>query len=233
MPLSTPKATPTVANYSVPTSGDELNLDSTIQAQKTLEKAGENIRYVSPTGSDSNPGTIAQPWKTIQKAVDSISAGKSIYVRSGIYNESVNIKTSGTATSPITLMAYPAETPLLNGGSNVALKTDGGIGYWNVLNLTIQSTNRYTVQIGWWGETENNNWLIKNNHIYGSFLIKGGYNNIESNDVGGIYPDGTKYGTYAGQDNGDAGLMDIDGSHNNVFLSNNVHDFSNYAARGI
>jgi hypothetical protein len=51
--------------------------------------------------------------------------------------------------------------------------------------------------------------------------------------VSGIYPDGTTYGSYPEQGTGDAGLMDIDGSHHNVFRGNTVHDFSNVDGRGI
>ena len=32
------------------------------------------IYYVAPTGNDSHPGTIAQPWRTIQKAVNTVVA---------------------------------------------------------------------------------------------------------------------------------------------------------------
>ena len=198
-----------------------------------LPARAANSYYVSPTGSDSNTGTLAAPWKTIQHGVSKLAAGDTLYVRAGTYSESVSITASGTSSAPITISSYPGETAVLNGGSSIALKANGGIGYWKVLNLTIQSTNRYTVQIGFWGTAENTYWVIKNNHIYGSLVIKGGYNDIESNDVSGIYPDGTNYGSYSGQNSGDAGLMDIDGSHNDIFRSNNVHDFLNYDGRGI
>jgi hypothetical protein len=32
--------------------------------------------YVSTTGSDSNPGTPAAPWRTIQKAFNTLTAGQ-------------------------------------------------------------------------------------------------------------------------------------------------------------
>ncbi|MBT8061265.1 MAG: hypothetical protein KJO85_01190, partial [Gammaproteobacteria bacterium] len=31
--------------------------------------------YVSTSGLDSNPGTAAQPWRTVQYAVDSVAPG--------------------------------------------------------------------------------------------------------------------------------------------------------------
>jgi hypothetical protein len=99
--------------------------------------------------------------------------------------------------------------------------------------LTIQSTNRYTIQLGYFGTSYNSNLLIKSNTIYGSSVMKATNSAYDSNNVSGIYPDGSKYGTYSGQSNGDAGLMDIQGSNHNIYISNNVHDFTNYNGRGI
>ncbi|MGO4372568.1 DUF1565 domain-containing protein, partial [Paenibacillus sp. MCAF20] len=45
--------------------------------------------YVAPTGSDSNPGTLNAPWKTIQKAANTLVAGEIVYVRGGVYKEFV------------------------------------------------------------------------------------------------------------------------------------------------
>ena len=46
--------------------------------------------YVSTKGNDSNPGTISSPWLTIQHAANTVSAGATVYVFGGVYNESVN-----------------------------------------------------------------------------------------------------------------------------------------------
>lgn len=37
--------------------------------------------YVSENGNDSNDGTIDAPWKTIQKAADTLNNGETVYVR--------------------------------------------------------------------------------------------------------------------------------------------------------
>ena len=71
--------------------------------------------YVSTTGSDSNPGTIGSPWLTIQHAANSVSAGATVYVFGGVYNESVNFPASGTAASPITFQSYPGQTAVIDG----------------------------------------------------------------------------------------------------------------------
>ena len=71
--------------------------------------------YVSTTGNDSNPGTQAAPWRTVQHAADTVRAGSTVNVRGGIYEELVTIKASGNATDGfITFRSYPGETAILD-----------------------------------------------------------------------------------------------------------------------
>jgi hypothetical protein len=44
--------------------------------------------HVSPTGSDSNPGSEARPFRTIQKAADSVKPGDTVLVDDGVYTYS-------------------------------------------------------------------------------------------------------------------------------------------------
>ncbi len=63
--------------------------------------------YVSTAGSDSNPGTQAQPWLTIQHAANTVVAGDTVHIAPGTYPISSGIvtKTSGTASAPITFIS--------------------------------------------------------------------------------------------------------------------------------
>ena len=58
--------------------------------------------YVATNGSDSNSGSLSSPFKTIQKATDTVQPGDKVIVKAGIYYERVIIKTSGTDGQPIT-----------------------------------------------------------------------------------------------------------------------------------
>jgi len=70
--------------------------------------------YVAPTGNNSNPGTQAAPWRTIQHAADTARAGSAVNVRGGIYEELVSINASGNASDGfITFRSYPGETAIL------------------------------------------------------------------------------------------------------------------------
>ena len=93
----------------------------------------ESIIYVSPTGNDDGPGTLDQPLRTIQRGVDLASAGNTVYVREGIYNEQVIISNSGTSSAPLTVAAYPGETAVIDGYYQLPLNN----GDWANCNTTV------------------------------------------------------------------------------------------------
>src|SRR6201997_1585854 len=71
--------------------------------------------YVATTGNNSNPGTQAEPWRTIQHAADTARAGTTVNVRGGVYEELVSINASGNASDGfITFRSYPGETAILD-----------------------------------------------------------------------------------------------------------------------
>ena len=72
-------------------------------------------RFVSPQGSDANPGTLARPWRTIEKGLEMSKPGRAIYVRAGTYREWPTLTKSGTSSAPIVLRAFPGERPVLAG----------------------------------------------------------------------------------------------------------------------
>jgi parallel beta-helix repeat protein len=64
--------------------------------------------YVATTGSDSAAGTSAAPWKTLQKAADTVQAGDTVVVHAGTYAGFRRFAVAGgTASSPITFSADP------------------------------------------------------------------------------------------------------------------------------
>ena len=67
--------------------------------------------YVAIAGSNSNAGTREQPFRTIQKAVDSMDMGDTCYVREGTYHETVTAVPAGH----ISIKTFPGETVTLDG----------------------------------------------------------------------------------------------------------------------
>jgi len=88
--------------------------------------------YVATTGSDSNAGTMAAPFATLQKGVNSAVAGDTVYIRGGTYNittpatsgAGVNFTKSGTSASPINYFAFQGEVPVFD-FTNMVISTSG------------------------------------------------------------------------------------------------------------
>jgi hypothetical protein len=89
--------------------------------------------YVATTGSDSNAGTMAAPFATMQKGADVAGAGDTVYIRGGTYNittpktsgAGVTFTKSGTSdTMRISYFAYQGEVPVFD-FTNMVLSTTG------------------------------------------------------------------------------------------------------------
>jgi len=87
--------------------------------------------FVATNGSDSASGTLAEPFATIQYAVDNMSAGDTCYIRGGRYHEEVLLdQLTGDASNPLSFEAYNGETVTLDGTIPVAapwIQHDGSI----------------------------------------------------------------------------------------------------------
>ncbi|TWU00578.1 Pectate lyase L precursor [Botrimarina colliarenosi] len=78
--------------------------------------------YVSPTGSDSNPGTLTEPFGSISRGQQVASAGDTVWLRGGEYAYSgttgsqyaVLFNKSGASGAPIRYWAYQDETPVFD-----------------------------------------------------------------------------------------------------------------------
>jgi hypothetical protein len=66
--------------------------------------------------NDNNLGTVDLPWRTIQHAAETLVAGDTVFIRNGIYNESLYIDNPGDAINGyIVFSAYPGEKPVIDG----------------------------------------------------------------------------------------------------------------------
>ena len=132
--------------------------------------------YVSPNGSDSNPGTLEKPFKTIKKACEMVTPGGTIYLREGIYNENITIKSSGSEHKGyITITNYPGENPILDGSRLTVPNAYTGMifmenkSYIRISGLEIRNyKSNYVdpVPVGIHIRGSSNNIEIKNNKIH-------------------------------------------------------------------
>lgn len=140
----------------------------------TASNLDKHIYYVSLTGNDRNDGSIGAPWKTIQKAASELEAGETVYVRGGIYKETVKINNSGSKEKGyIFFRAFPQEVVILD-GSNISFKTGSraifqleNVEYVKIIgfelrNLIVKSKKKYPAGILVRG-TASNIHLVGNN----------------------------------------------------------------------
>jgi len=86
---------------------------TTLAIGETTQATIYYVDRVMP-GNDSNPGTEALPFLTIQRCLDRMTtAGNTCYVKNGTYPELVWIKYSGAPGAPNVLSAYPGHRPLI------------------------------------------------------------------------------------------------------------------------
>ncbi len=106
--------------------------------------------YVATNGSDANTGTLAQPWKTVQKAANTLVAGDTAYIRSGTYLENnILFTNSGTATQPITIKNYTGETPVIDGGFSNNLVGQSAIGVFESEGKNYITFDGLEIMRGW------------------------------------------------------------------------------------
>jgi hypothetical protein len=76
--------------------------------------------FISPSGRDSNPGTLNSPWATWQYAANIAIAGDTVFAMGGIWyvtgtSAVATFRNSGTAADPICFFNYPGQYPVIDG----------------------------------------------------------------------------------------------------------------------
>jgi parallel beta helix pectate lyase-like protein/List-Bact-rpt repeat protein len=113
--------------------------------------------YVDPAGNDSAAGSATQPWRTLQKAANTVRAGDLVIVRAGHY-AGLYLTTSGTATDPITFHGEPGaivdtQNPTTQDGINLE-----GASYVIVEGFTVTGVPRAGIR-----SVVNQHVIIRNN----------------------------------------------------------------------
>ena len=127
--------------------------------------------FVATNGSNANSGTETLPWLTIQYAVDQASAGDTINVKSGVYNELLTFNQSGSAGNYITLRNAAGETPIIDGSGLDAASQPGLIkifdkNYIVVQGFEIRNLTSTNWAAGIWCSGASHHIEIRNNTIH-------------------------------------------------------------------
>ncbi|MBI2558516.1 DUF1565 domain-containing protein [Candidatus Woesearchaeota archaeon] len=127
-----------------------------------------NVYYVATTGLDSNAGTITAPFRTIQKAANTVQAGDTVYVLPGTYTltgpgahptysnyASIYTSKSGTAAQPVQFIStLKWGAKIVSTGNRIAWLNDGayvtiqGFDITGTMGVGILSNGNYSRIIG-------------------------------------------------------------------------------------
>ncbi|WP_438286816.1 DUF1565 domain-containing protein [Paenibacillus hubeiensis] len=113
----------------------------TESGNKPAASAGsaDSTYYVSKEGSDANPGTSSKPWKTLQRAADTVPAGGTVHVRGGVYNEKLKMTRSGSASKgPIAFVSDGSDKAIIDGSGLSVTGSEGLVELSDVEYVTIQ-----------------------------------------------------------------------------------------------
>ena len=141
--------------------------------------------YVSPSGSDANPGTLTQPWKTIKKAASVVLPGDTVYVRGGVYTETVVISRSGSAENPIQFLAYQGEKPVVDGNyvrpgmGNGLINLDGD---WIIL-VGFEVLHSQDAGVKLYGRHNTARNIYAHHNRGAGILIQGDYGTVENSQI--------------------------------------------------
>src|SRR5438270_7958564 len=239
-----PGVVPNPATVTV-TAVSQADATKSASAQVTITPATGMAFYVSTTGSDSNPGTLSSPWRTIQHAANSVQAGDTVYVRGGVYNESANISVSGSLIAgSIRFQSYPGETAIVD-GTGLVPPTSSPQGLINITNQSYISIRGFEIRnyqtssasatpAGIWVSGSGSNIQILNNVIH---------NIVTTSEASGSAFGIAVYGTAAPASldsvtisgnqvynlkTGKSESVNVDGNVTNFVITNNsIHDNDN------
>jgi hypothetical protein len=175
--FTAPNALPSPAAVTVTavSASDQTDYATTTITLLARPAAGATY-YVAPSGSDTNPGTLAAPFATLQHAAMVAVAGDTVLARQSVYNALLTPPHSGNTTQgPITFASYPGELATIDG---TGLKIPGGqnglitladrsyviIEGFELRNYT--SASRAQVPVGIYLTGAGSGVQIVNNHIH-------------------------------------------------------------------
>jgi parallel beta-helix repeat protein len=187
------------------------------------------IYYVNNViGSDTNPGTESQPWKSIAKVnAVTLNPGDTVLFKRGeIWQEVLRLSQSGTVNHPITYGAYGTGVyPIIDGYNTIP--GEGGAliqitGNYNIVTgIEIYRSHYFGIYVS----SDHN--IMDDVYVFMSYMngiiIYGNYNtvqnsNIRQSSMEHAYGNGTQYG--AGLVSAQHGIGIV--NHGNIFRKNEV-----------
>ena len=100
------------------------------------QSSGTSSVYVSPTGNDSNPGTLAAPVQSFNQALTLATSGTIVFLRGGNYGRQYVFHHIYSASNPVTIQSFPGERAVVVGD---ATHLENAAHFDDVTGLRIQN----------------------------------------------------------------------------------------------
>ena len=99
--------------------------------------------YVSATGNDTNSGSISEPLLSIQKGLDILFEGDTLFIRGGGYviSDNLFVKNSGSKNAWIIISAFPNEKVTINADAVAKNLNESRENWMNLGSLHIQGVH--------------------------------------------------------------------------------------------
>ena len=96
---------------------------------------------------DAGPGSLEKPWRTLARATGEgqpcPGPGDTVWIRGGVYKETVRLTAGGAAGRPLTIKAFGDEKPVIDGDgqrtNGVVFAEEGGADHVVVEGLTLRN----------------------------------------------------------------------------------------------
>lgn len=169
--------------------------------------------FVSSSGSDANPGTIEQPWRTLQHAANLVVAGDTVTASAGNY-AGFRLTTDGNPEARITFIAEGSVTIDQKNPTD-----DNGIHLDGAYYVTVEGFRVTGVPGAGIRSADNYGVVIRNNVA----------DAVGGVGIAAIFSDGVViHGNEAGRSLGGVGIQVLGGADNVVVRGNRVFDNSTY-----
>jgi hypothetical protein len=132
--------------------------------------AAAGTYYVATTGNDATgTGALAKPWRSIQKAADSIGPGSTVLIQPGTYAEAVEIAIAATAASPVIFRGNGARVVIdaASVARDAVLITESSYVTWE--NIRIQNAPRAGMRVSMSNHVTIRDNVFANNQRWGLF----------------------------------------------------------------
>ena len=150
--------------------------------------------YVSPAGSDSNPGSRSLPFQTIGRAARAVLAGATVYVAPGVYTENISTEAHGSKHARIRYVSKTKWGAKVIGSGTEAAWTNRG-DYTEISGFDIRGSGRLGIL------NRGSHTRIAGNHVHdlavsggctsegGAGIMNGNYRATDGDIVGNVVHD--------------------------------------------